>query len=177
MPGRRLRERLVSLLRRRGCVSLAEAAAWLRATPSEVASVAEEAGAVLEAGRICPGRAMEVAGPMELRGFPALIHGRDWALLRVDDCCMVALAAPRGRGLQGLVASARRAARMARRLRGDACSRGCRVVVPVVVSRAARERLVEGVPVARPESVLVGRPCSAAGRRYWCGEDRLGVLG
>ncbi len=179
MPERRLRERLVSLLRRRGCVSLAEAAAWLRATPSEVARAAEEAGAVRHADRICPGRRRRERGPLELEGLPVLLQGRDWVVARVGDCCLVALPAPRGKGLQALIAAARRAARLARRLLGETCSRGCKVVVPVLVSTSsASERLVEGVPVTRPESAVSGRPCSVTGRRYWCGErDWLNMLG
>ncbi|NOZ88765.1 MAG: hypothetical protein GXO15_02445, partial [Crenarchaeota archaeon] len=51
-----LRARLLRLLERRGCVGVAEAAALLRAAPSEVLEVAERLGGdveVIEARRLC----------------------------------------------------------------------------------------------------------------------------
>lgn len=147
-----MEERLLRLLERRGCLTLGEAAAALRATPSEVAEAAERLGAYTAGGRLCP--------PPRSGGGQGR---RRWRLLRRGGCCVVAVEA-RGGGLPGLVAAARYAARLAARLGPRLCREGCRVVAPALEAGSRRDA-VEGVAV-------LGRldPCSEGPhvRRYTC---------
>jgi len=152
-------ERLAAIVGRRGgCISVAEAAAALRATPSEVLEAAKAMGVGVDgAGRLCIG--------------PAAGHRRRRRqrvkTLRYGDCCVVAVAPPRS-GLPGLVEAARLAARSAQRLRARLCgSRRCRLVVPVVVA-AGKRRLVEGVLVAADPRGACRRGMPAAARSYSC---------
>ncbi len=139
-----LRARLLRLLERRGCMGVAEAAALLRATPSEVLEAAEKLGGAVEVleGRLCLRR--------HSRGDGGGGAGVDVRLLPGGLAVLVSACSGEP------VACARRAAARARRLAAGGCGglKGCRQVVPVVVrGRRRGVRLVEGVPVVGLEGL------------------------
>jgi len=155
-PSRRLVDGLARLARRKGgCISVAEAAALLRATPSEVVEAARLLGAEEDSG-----------GALCLPASGGRRGRKRWRLVQLGGCCVVAVA-PRRAGLPGLVEAAKLAAALASRMREELCrGRGCSLVVPLV-EYPRGVRLVEGV-LAAGEVAAACRGLPAAARRYSC---------